>query len=451
MTLWQMMGGYWCVLAVVWSLPIMADDGVKDPVPCELFNGRDLANWVPVNVAPDTFSVRDGVIVDSGRPTGLLRTTAMYENFIAEFEWRHLVSGGNSGFFIWADGLPSTGTPFPLGIEIQILDNGYSAKGKNEWYTTHGDIFPVNGARLTLAGRISPNGARSFPMEERSLAAPAWNHYRIVANHGSIELSVNGKAVTTAHDAQPRKGYLMFEAEGSECQFRNFRFESLPSTQASDAQTARAADGFLPLFNGVDLRNWRVSERAAARWQTPGDLLETGQSDDGVSLLGAESALWTERDWGDVQLICDWRWKQSPESAAAGGGILLRGSPTHGLLLASGLYTGRVAEGSLPAEHGQLDIEKTSADAALWNAALVPAGRWNRLELSLQGQRVTANVNGQLVLDDRPWSNLPATGPIGLLPSGGDTAAGDQATTLQLRNVLIRELHPASGRAPATP
>jgi hypothetical protein len=28
-----------------------------------LFNGKDLSGWVPVNVAPETFTVRDGMIV----------------------------------------------------------------------------------------------------------------------------------------------------------------------------------------------------------------------------------------------------------------------------------------------------------------------------------------------------------------------------------------------------
>lgn len=59
-----------------------------------LFNGRDLLNWTNVNVAPETFSVRDGIIVSTGVPTGVMRTKRMYENFIAELEWRHMKEGG---------------------------------------------------------------------------------------------------------------------------------------------------------------------------------------------------------------------------------------------------------------------------------------------------------------------------------------------------------------------
>ena len=65
-----------------------------------LFNGRDLSGWVPVNVAPETFTVRDGLIVSTGIPTGTMRTERMYENFIIELEWRHMKPRGNSGLFL---------------------------------------------------------------------------------------------------------------------------------------------------------------------------------------------------------------------------------------------------------------------------------------------------------------------------------------------------------------
>ena len=39
---------------------------------------------------PTTFTVRDDMIVSTGKPTGKLRTERMYENFIMELEWRHM-------------------------------------------------------------------------------------------------------------------------------------------------------------------------------------------------------------------------------------------------------------------------------------------------------------------------------------------------------------------------
>ena len=58
-----------------------------------LFNGRDLSGWTNVNCAPSTWSVRDGIVVSTGIPTGVLRTLLEYENFILELEWKHLKAG----------------------------------------------------------------------------------------------------------------------------------------------------------------------------------------------------------------------------------------------------------------------------------------------------------------------------------------------------------------------
>src|SRR3954469_14095674 len=103
--------------AVLLSLSLSAAEDRWVP----LFNGRDLTGWVPVNVAPNTFTVRDGIIVSTGIPTGVMRTERMYENFVIELEWNHIKPGGNAGLFIWGDALTAPGVPFSRGIEVQIL------------------------------------------------------------------------------------------------------------------------------------------------------------------------------------------------------------------------------------------------------------------------------------------------------------------------------------------
>lgn len=91
-----------------------------------MFNGRDLTGWTNVNCAPETWSVRDGVIHCTGNPIGGLRTVRQYENFVLELEWRHLRRSGNSGFFVWGSPINAPGVPFLRGIEVQMLDQGYA-------------------------------------------------------------------------------------------------------------------------------------------------------------------------------------------------------------------------------------------------------------------------------------------------------------------------------------
>jgi Domain of Unknown Function (DUF1080) len=199
--------------------------------PIDLFNGRDLTGWVNVNCAPDTWSVRDGLIVTTGKPRGFLRTERMYENYVLELEWKHLVPKGNSGLFVHADALPQVGAPYPYAVEVQVMDGD------------HGSMFGIRGMTVTPLTR--PRGKnRAQPEEDRAKPAGEWNHYRLTSRDGALELAVNGKVVTRLKDCSHVKGYVCLEAEGSECHFRNLKLTELPSSNPPAERVARTADGF---------------------------------------------------------------------------------------------------------------------------------------------------------------------------------------------------------------
>lgn len=414
-----------------------------------LFNGRDLSGWVSINVSPGTFTVRDNMIVSTGIPTGLMRTERQYENFEIELEWRHLKPGGNAGLFLWGDPISAPGSPFARGMEVQILDNGYSAGGKNEWYTTHGDVFPVLGARMTPTGRISSTGQRSFPTEERSKDSPQWNHYRVVANHGTLRLSVNGKEVTVGKDCSPRKGYICLESEGSECHFRSIRIRELPSTYAGPEDTAQLAQGFVPLYNGVDLQGWKATPEHIDHWQ-PRDW----RLDYDGQCPASDPTLWTEKSYGDFVLICDWRWtgqpvptlrpvilpsgeqatdaeggpKQEEVQDAGDSGIYLRGSSKSQVNMwcwpvGSGEVYGYRTDRNLSPSVRAAVTPKRRADK--------PIGKWNRFIITLRGDRLTVNLNGQVVIEQAQLPGIKARGPIGLQHHGAP---------IQFANIYIREL-----------
>lgn len=63
-------------------LPVAASLG-GGPVPAfrDLFNGKDLMGWVNVNTNQDTWSVRNGELICSGHPIGVMRTAKEYRQF----------------------------------------------------------------------------------------------------------------------------------------------------------------------------------------------------------------------------------------------------------------------------------------------------------------------------------------------------------------------------------
>jgi hypothetical protein len=206
----------------------------------DLFNGRDLAGWVNVNCAADTWSVRDGMIVCSGKPIGVMRTEKMYENFVLHIEWKHLEAGGNSGCFAWAGAVPKEGSPFPKGLEIQMLELDWpnlnrekDGRPRDIGYVS-GELFGVGGNKVVPD---NPRGERSKSFELRCKGKGEWNVYDVVAVDGVVKLSINGKFVNGISKATQRKGYLHLESEGSEIHFRNIRILELPPGMATPEQT----------------------------------------------------------------------------------------------------------------------------------------------------------------------------------------------------------------------
>ena len=423
-----------------------------------LFNGEDLSGWVNVNVAPGTFTVRDGIIVSTGKPTGIIRTDKQYENFIVELEWRHMKPAGNAGLFVWGDPLPVPGSPFTRGIEVQILDHGLVAEreqksGKKQTgFTGHGDVFPIQGATMK-PDRPHPGGSqRCLPSEFRAKPSGEWNHYRVVASDGTIKLSVNGKEVSGGSQCIPRKGYLCLESEGSECHFRNIRIKELPGTNPSAEESGKIADDFVSLYTGVDLSGWKVAKGSEGHWQPADWILKyDGRSE---AAEANDKHLWTAKEYGDFEMIVDWRLgtkavkKSHPVVLSSGdeelgpdgkpklvevddygnSGILLRGSEDAQANIScypsgSGEIVAYRKNQGLSPEQRAACVPKVKADN--------PAGKWNRFHITMKGDRLTVYLNGQLVIDNAQLPGVATRGPIGLQHHGD---------ALEFTNLFIKEL-----------
>lgn len=203
----------------------------------DLFNGKNLNGWVNVNTAPDTWSVKDGMLVCSGHPIGVMRTDREYENFILHVEWMHLEPGGNSGVFAWSSAEPDPETRLPNGVEIQMLELDWPKLHIRDGKVppvayVHGELFGVGGVK-TIPD--NPRGERSMSFENRCKGRGEWNTYDVVAVDGTIKLSVNGKFVNGISKSTRRKGYLCMESEGAKIHFRNIRIMELPAGMAADS------------------------------------------------------------------------------------------------------------------------------------------------------------------------------------------------------------------------
>lgn len=410
-----------------------------------LFNGRNLDGWVNVNCAPETWQVKDGMIICSGIPTGVMRTERMYENYVLELEWRHMKPKGNAGLFVHSYPVTAPGQPFTRSIEIQILDGRNTAN-----YTSHGDIFGIHGATMK-PDKPHPGGwMRSLPTERRCNPAGQWNHYRAECLDGTISLAVNGKVVTKAHEANPRKGYICLESEGGLVHFRNIRIKELPGSNPRLQMVAKEAEGFRSLYNGLDLRGWKNVPGHEGHWRAKNWVLDyDGRSE------AKDKHLWTEEEFGDFVLIVDWRQPRKPQlvqapvilpdgseakdtdgkartvevSDAGDSGIYLRGTAKGQINIwnwpiGSGEIWGYRKDQTMPAQVRRGATPLVNADN--------PQGRWNRFVITAVGDTVTVVLNGKTVIDKARLPGIPTKGPIALQHHGDP---------IQFANIYIKELN----------
>jgi hypothetical protein len=375
---------------LVLALCVARLHGADDDGFVPLFNGRDFSNWTNVNVAPETFTVRDGIIVSTGIPTGVMRTKRMYENFIAELEWRHMKEGGNAGFFIYSGPVTAVGQPFTKGMEIQIIDRDHP----QGIATRHGDVFAIHGATFVPYEPHPQGWMRSLPKEKRVRPQGEWNHYRVESIDGRVTLSVNGKEVSGGSNCVPRKGYICLESEGSECHFRNIRIKELPSTNPPESQVAEEDQGFVSFYTGLDLRGWREAAGLDEHWKPKDWILEYDGKGEGEA-----RTLWTKRAFRDFEVIVDYRWVGGePKEVPA--------RPSDGIYLRS--------------------VMIPFASAAQGK----PRGQWNRCQISMRGENYTVRLNDK-VITEKGFAGKETTGPIGLRHDGAP---------IQFANIYVREL-----------
>jgi hypothetical protein len=168
--------------------------------PVELFNGRDLSGWTPDSAGPNNWTVRDGMLVNSG-PGANLVTIRRFEDFKLHLEYR-VQRRGDSGISLRGR------------YEVQIRDD----------------------PDRELPTRESPGGVYGYlvPSENATKGPGEWNSYDITLIGRHVTIVLNGRTVISnqiipgltgsAVDAdEGAPGPIVLQGEESPIEFRNIR------------------------------------------------------------------------------------------------------------------------------------------------------------------------------------------------------------------------------------
>lgn len=172
----------------------------------------------------------------------------------------------------------------------------------------------------------------------------------------------------------------------------------------------RLRDGWIALFDGKTLFGWVANSET--KWS-----VKDGEI---VSETGTPGLLLTTTDWHDYELLCEAWLEQGGNS---------------GLFLRTVTHPKSPAEGCL--EFNLCDTHETFPTGSLVARAKAQKevkadGAWHAVRLVLQGGRLTAEIDGETVLDETsPEFSKTGGGRIGLQQNGGVS---------RFRNVFLKPL-----------
>jgi len=208
------------------SVNAMKSMALNEPGFEKVFNGKDFTGIkfvVGANCAPrpagcgqtqpgEAFKVEDGTIMTPGTPEGYWYPDKKYLNFTLRADYRYTRPRdlenddeftGNSGYllFITQHGV------WPKCIEIQGQNSG---------------VMGAFGVGADMKAMVD-NDARKRAIKP----VGQWNSFEIVSKDNRIMTSLNGTPIATVTEHEFKEpGYIGFQSEGGQIQWRNIRIET---------------------------------------------------------------------------------------------------------------------------------------------------------------------------------------------------------------------------------
>ena len=181
-----------------------------------LFNQKDFSGWtfcMKDNADPlQTWSVTNGVIHCTGKPTGYLRTTQVYSNYFLTVEWRFVKiapKADNTGILVH---IQSPDKVWPQCVQVQ---------GRHDH---QGDIFLMAGAESKEHKGKDAN--TPIPLSGDSVEKPVgeWNRAETICQNRKVISFINNKFVNETSECTINSGFIGIQSEGSDFEIRSIAY-----------------------------------------------------------------------------------------------------------------------------------------------------------------------------------------------------------------------------------
>ncbi len=400
-----------------------------------LFDGSTLKGWVGPG-----YEVQDGAITCTPKGS-FLHTEKEYADFVLDFDFQ-LKAGSNNGIGIR---YPGQGDAAYAGMEIQILDDRDPKYKDLQFWQYHGSVYNIQASKQSQKSYLKPLGE--------------WNHETIIAIGDHIKVILNGETITDCYlknlnvdyakhpGAKRTTGFIAFCGHGDFVAYKNLKVADCSAApgKPKSAGDNQAPAGFKALFNGKDLTGWKglvgdgnpykrreLAPDALAAAQAKGDESAKAHwsvADGSLVFDGKGQSLCTDKAYGDFEFYVDWK-----IPAKADSGIYLRSTPQVQIWD--------------PTDEAQWKHGSQKGSGGMWNnknagkeplvKADKPIGEWNTFHIRMVGDRVTIQLNDQLIIDDQPLENYWKPGQPLLREELLELQ--NHGNTLYFKNLYVREL-----------
>lgn len=213
---------------------VVSSSPAAEPEFKPLFNGKDFTGWKAFGRAvkdgptaaidpKDTWSIDDGVLKCTGKPTGFLITEEELADYVLRLKWRYPkdLKTGNSGVLIHCQ---KENKVWPVCVESQLK----SGRAGDLWLQTAADVkLTVPEGRRDADDKTMRHIWRDPKDADIEKPFGEWNDMEIACKGGSISVTVNGKLVNEGKNCNLTKGRIALQAEGTEVHFRDIRIKSM--------------------------------------------------------------------------------------------------------------------------------------------------------------------------------------------------------------------------------
>jgi hypothetical protein len=198
---------------------------------------------------------------------------------------------------------------------------------------------------------------------------------------------------------------------------------------AADDKKPAVPEGFTSLFNGKDLAGWKPTGKADVWAAEEGAIVCKG---------GGGGWLLTEKEYGDFEFRCEYRWGKD----GGNSGVALR-TPDKGDPAYVGMEIQLIDDEGWPGKLADYQHTGSIYDVQPAKpAANKKIGEWNTVKITCKGRKVTIEQNGkELVnanLDD--YKEKAEQNHPGLKRDKGHVGFQSYNFRVEFRNIVIKEL-----------